>query len=76
MFLQNQCDYGDSVTVVAEKGDLTGINDGSVDNNYELGCFDLNVGIVDVPLVPEFGAAVGALTVMAAIGIFFFVRRK
>lgn len=28
------------------------------------------------PIVPEFGATVGVLTVLGALGVFFFVRKK
>ncbi|MEK6935320.1 MAG: hypothetical protein AABW67_00875 [Nanoarchaeota archaeon] len=34
-----------------------------------------DIGIVNVPLIPEFGVFVGALTILSAVGIFFFVRR-
>jgi len=31
---------------------------------------------VDVPVVPEFGLIIGTLTILSAVGIFFFVRRE
>jgi hypothetical protein len=31
---------------------------------------------IQTPQVPEFGAIVGVLTVMGALGVFFLVRRK
>jgi len=81
VFEKDECALGDNVTVHAEKGSLTGSNEGSIDMtyHYNIGCFcclDLNVGIVNVPLIPEFGIVIGALTALSAIGIFFFVRKK
>lgn len=35
-----------------------------------------NYHIATTPIVPEFGLFVGALTVMGAVGVFFFVRRQ
>ena len=37
---------------------------------------DLNIGVVNVPLIPEFGLIVGLLTVISAITVFFVIRRK
>lgn len=31
---------------------------------------------VNVPLVPEFGAIIGALTILSAVGVFFVIRRR
>jgi len=75
-FFKNKCEYGDSITVNAEKDGMTGTNSGIVDTRYTAGCFTLDVGIVNVPLIPEFGMIVGTLTAVSAIGIFLFVRRK
>ena len=36
----------------------------------------LNVVIVNVPMVPEFGLIAGLTTVLGALGVFFVVRRK
>jgi hypothetical protein len=37
---------------------------------------NLDVGIVNVPMVPEFGLVVGLTTMLGALGVFFVVRRK
>ena len=68
------CEAGDSLTVSAVKGDLYGsetgiIHDDVFGNNWDL-------AIVNVPLVPEFGLIVGVLTILSAVGVFFFVRRE
>jgi hypothetical protein len=71
------CNYGDAVTVHASKDGLTGDNSGAVDMTWTIPCgIQLDVGIINVPLVPEFGAIVAVLTVMGALGTFFVVRRK
>lgn len=44
------------------------VNFGNKNDNFRI---DLNL-----PVVPEFGVVVGMLTLVSAVGIFFFVRRK
>jgi|GEM_PF-3302573 len=75
-FPSSQCEYGDEITVSAQKNGLTGTNSSIVDTRYTAGCFTLDVGIVNVPLIPEFGMIIGTLTVVSAIGVFFLIRRK
>jgi hypothetical protein len=76
-FFGSECSLGDLVTVNAEKGSLTGTNDGKITMTYTLiPGLVLDVGVVNVPMVPEFGALVGVLTVLGALGMFFVVRRK
>jgi hypothetical protein len=77
------CTYEDVVTVDATDGsqygrkivtlakECTGENEGCL---YDFG--SLNLAMIDVPLVPEFGVFAGALTLLSAVGIFFMVRRK
>jgi len=77
LFNEGECDYGDQVTVNAQSSSgLMGTNQGIVSMTYNLGCLTLNVGIVHVPLVPEFGVFVGLLTILSAFGVFFIIRRK
>ena len=71
-FTTDLCSLGDSLIVSASKGDLSGSQEGKVDYNIE----NWNIGIVNVPLVPEFGVIIGGLTVLGALGVFFVVRRK
>jgi len=75
-FPQSQCISGDEVIVVAYKGSMTGENDGEIVDWINNPCVDIDIGLVDVPLVPEFGVIIGTLTVLSAVGIFFFVRRE
>jgi len=71
------CDYGDDVSVHATYDDLTGDNEGEVNMSWDIPCgIELDVGIVNVPLVPEFGVVVGVLTALGALGAFFVVRRR
>jgi len=69
------CDVGDNITVEAVKGDLVGTKDGVVwdGSTFDIPC---ELSVVNVPLVPEFGLLVGGLTLVSAIAVFFFIRRK
>jgi hypothetical protein len=71
-FSASQCTLGDLLSVSASKGSLSGSKLGQVTNH----ALDWDVGIVDVPMVPEFGAIVGVLTVLGALGVFFVVRKN
>jgi hypothetical protein len=79
-YLASECDNGDNVSVSASHDGLNGNNENVswYTQDTQIGCLRMivNVGCANVPLIPEFGAMVGALTVLSAIGVFFFVRRK
>jgi hypothetical protein len=49
---------------------------GEIHDNYPVPEWNLNLGVVNVPLVPEFGLVAGLTTVLGALGAFFLVRRK
>jgi len=69
------CHNGAYLVVSATKGDLYGINpNGVIHDDFPVA--NVNVGPVNVPMVPEFGVIIGGLTILSAIGIFFVVRRK
>jgi len=71
IFCQTDCDKDDEVTVEATKNGLSGINTGYVEyRGY------IDVAIVNVPLVPEFGLIAGAATIFGALGVFFIVRKR
>jgi len=76
LFPQNQCISGDDVTVSATKDGLSGEEEGTIKNWITKRCLDIDIGIVNVPLIPEFGLAIGVLTLVGAVSIFFFVRRR
>jgi hypothetical protein len=71
------CNEGDTLSVHAFK---TGVGENTVTGNiyddYPIQELDLNLGVVNVPLVPEFGLIAGLVTVLGAVGVFFFVRKK
>lgn len=75
-FYKNHCDYGDSVTVYAQRDSLIGIEDGSITITQKICGIRLNIGIVNVPLVPEFGLIAGLTAILGSLGIFFVVRKK
>jgi hypothetical protein len=69
-----QCYDGNTVTVTASKNGIKNSNTGIVENGEVSINVELNSGTP--PVVPEFGTAVGVLTVLGALGVFFVVRKK
>ncbi|MEA3248707.1 MAG: hypothetical protein U9Q73_03320 [Nanoarchaeota archaeon] len=68
------CNDGDEVTVYATTIDgLYGESGPAVVIDNMIGSLD--VAIVNVPMVPEFGFVFGMLTILSAVGIFFVVRK-
>jgi hypothetical protein len=68
------CNENSRVTVIATKEDLTGTNSGKV-HNYRLEKMDVAFGFAP-PIVPEFGLIAGMITLLGALGVFFFIRKK
>ena len=68
----SNCNVGDTLTVEGSKGSLYGIKTGEI---HEINS-EFDFAIVNVPLVPEFGLFIGGLTILSAVGIFFFVRKR
>lgn len=66
------CNDGDVVSVFAIKDGLSGSKSGVVHNDV-VGTWD--IAVVNVSMVPEFGAVVGVLTMLSAVGLFFVVRK-
>ena len=88
-FMEANCDYGDSLSVHAFCTDsncretisnnvIVGENtvSGTVNIDKDVIGLDANIGVVNVPLIPEFGLVVGMFTVLSAVVIFFIIRRK
>ena len=67
------CVNGATLTVSGSKGSLAGSNTGIIHNDQ---FSDWDLGVVNVPMVPEFGAIAGSLTILGSMAIFFIVRRK
>ncbi len=75
------CNVGSTVTVTAQSGSSTGQNASTVTfltfvPTGEICGINLNVAIVNVPLVPEFGLTMGIMTVLSAITAFFVIKRR
>ena len=70
-FYVAECGEGDTVSVYAEKGEMSGTETGIV-HDFDL---TVNLAIINVT-IPEFGLLIGAFTLVAGAGIFFLVRRK
>jgi hypothetical protein len=67
-----QCKEKDEVLVSATEGGLSGENTGEIDK----GTKKLDVSVVNVSIVPEFGVVAGTLTVLGAVCLFFIIRKK
>ena len=74
-FGSNDCPAGDVAHVTATKGSTSGSNSGTV-NNLTSEPTTINLAIVDVSIVPEFGALAGGGAALLAGGAFMIVRRK
>lgn len=77
-----ECTKDDLVTVQATKGDMSGenedfVNDGqyTIGGGRKCGCV-VNIGIVDVPLIPEFGLIVGSMTIVGALIALAVIRKQ
>ncbi len=73
-FLDDRCNSGDNVSVVASKGDLSGTSSGLVINGEAMG-LSVNISFRNVFMTPEFSFYMGLLTLIAAVGVFFVVRK-
>lgn len=72
-YFGTNCVEGSSLTVSAVKGDLYGSKTGDI---HSVASTNWDFAVVNVPLVPEFGLIAGMTTIIGALGMFFFVRRK
>lgn len=70
------CTLGQTVTVTATKGSLTGSNSGPMQNGGDVGQVHLDVAIVNVPTVPEFGLITGVITLIASGASYLFLKKK
>jgi hypothetical protein len=68
----DKCDETDQVTVTATKDGQTGINTGTV---KELRCL-MDIAIINIIMVPEFGLISGALAVAGSVGGYLKLKRK
>jgi hypothetical protein len=70
------CTTGMNVTVNASKGSENGSQTGTMLDNGTAGFVKLDVAIVNVPMVPEFGLITGALALLGSAGSFLFAKGK
>ena len=69
----SKCEEPDFVSVGATDGSRNGFNDGLVQATQSQ---NLDIAIIDVPLVPEFGLIIGSLTIISGIALFFIIRKN
>jgi hypothetical protein len=72
-YFGTNCIEGSTLTVSAVKGDLYGSKTGDI---HSIGSTNWDFAVVNVPLVPEFGLIAGMVTILGALGMFFFVRKN
>ncbi len=89
-FTAEECALGDSINVEGYcTSDMScketvsgnsivgsGTGDGTKVNIDMTSSIDLALGVSNIALIPEFGAVVGVLTILSALGVFFVIRRK
>jgi hypothetical protein len=72
---ENMCGSSDEVSVYASHPDYgEGEEAGNIYNDFP--AMNINLAVINVPLVPEFGKIIGGLTVLGALSVFFIVRKK
>ena len=71
-YTYTQCDEKDHVTVTASKNGQTGTNYGIV---RELKCI-MDIALINIILVPEFGLLTGALAMLGSVGAFLKFRKS
>ena len=71
-----QCPVGQIVNVNASSGSMAGSNSGSMMAGSAVGGVQVDVAVVNVPLVPEFGLITGAVTSLVSGGVFLLKRRS
>jgi len=74
IYVESDCESGDFLDVFASHPEY-GANSVSGIIHEDM-VLDWDIGIVNVPLVPEFGMFIGALTILSALGVFFIVRKE
>lgn len=71
-----QCVAGDKVNVTASKDGQSGTREGEMEDEGTVGRVHLDVAIINIPMVPEFGLITGGLALMTSAGSLFFLRRR
>jgi len=74
-FLDSECPVGQVVNVNASKGSMAGTNTGVMEEGDPFGGVVVDVAVVNVPLMPEFGLVTGALTSLVSGGLYLLKKR-
>lgn len=70
------CDDGDTATVTATKDGQTGIADGVLQDEGTIGFLNLDVAVIHVPVVPEFGLITGGIALLTSAGSYYVFKRR
>jgi hypothetical protein len=79
VFSNGTCVNGDLVTVTASKsgvGSATRSDNMGAQGTSDIGNLHLDLSVIDVPVVPEFGLITGALALVTSAGSMVFLKRK
>lgn len=78
-FTEDECINGDLVVVEVSYGSGYGYNSSYVNqitDTLDDVLYRIDVAVINVPLVPEFGIIIGSLTIVSAVALFFIIQRK
>ena len=70
------CEQGDTATVTATKDGQTGIASGTLQDAGTIGFLKLDLAVVHVPVVPEFGLITGGLALLTSAGSYIAYKRR
>jgi hypothetical protein len=75
-FVGGVCAAGQNVTVTATHGGLTGVKNGIMADSGSAGYVKIDVAIVNIPLVPEFGLITGGMAFLTSGGVLYLLRKR
>lgn len=70
------CIAGEAVVVTAEKNGQSGTSNGVMQDAGTVGFLKLDIAVVHVPVVPEFGLVTGLLALSTSGASYFFLKRR
>jgi hypothetical protein len=76
VFTNNTCVLGNTVTVTATSGAQTGTRTGTMQSSGPDYGLHLDVAVVNVPLIPEFGLVTGLGALLASAGSYAVLKRR
>jgi hypothetical protein len=75
-YVNEGCEVGDTATVTASKDGQTGVASGTLQDGGQIGFLKLDLAVIHVPVVPEFGLITGGLALATSAGSYFLLKRK